>query len=109
VDTAGQVDRFMKRLDRYTARQADADKRLRENRKKAEQRFLRQQLIALDLSDRVFQILSDANVITVGDLAQRLEKDQKGLLELEGLGQGALTEIQTKLQEARTAYFAEVV
>jgi large subunit ribosomal protein L31 len=109
VDTAGQVDRFMKRLDRYTARQADADKRLRENRKKAEQRFLRQQLIALDLSDRVFQTLSDANVITVGDLVQRLEKDQKGLLELEGLGQGALTEIQTKLQEARTAYFAEVV
>jgi DNA-directed RNA polymerase alpha subunit len=99
----------MKRLDRYTTRQADAEQRSRENRKKLEQRFLRQQLIALDLSDRVFQILSDANVITVGDLVQKLEKDQKGLLETEGLGQKAVDEMQTKLREARTAYFAEAL
>lgn len=109
VDTAGQVDRFMKRLDRYTARQADAEKRLRESRKKAEQRFLRQQLIALDLSDRLFQVLSDANVITVGDLVQRVEKNQQNLVDMEGVGQKGLDEIQTKLQTARAAYFAEVV
>ena len=109
VDTAGQVDRFMKRLDRYSTRQADAEQRSRENRKKLEQRFLRQQLIALDLSDRVFQILSDANVITVGDLVQKLEKDQQGLLETEGLGQKAVDEMQTKLREAKTAYFAEAL
>ncbi len=108
VDTAGQVDRFMKRLGRYGEHQADADKRQKEIQEKAQQRFLKQQLIALDLSDRVFQILHDANIISVGDLAGKLENDKKGLLGLEGFGPKALEEVEAKLEEARTSFFAEV-
>jgi large subunit ribosomal protein L31 len=109
VDTAGQVDRFMKRLNRYSAHQVDSDRRQQEMQEKVEQRFMKQQLIALDLNDRVFQILHDANVISVGDLAEKLEKDKDGLLALEGFGPKALEEAQTKLQQAQVSYFADVV
>jgi large subunit ribosomal protein L31 len=109
VDTAGQVDRFMKRLNRYSAHQVDSDRRQQEMQEKVEQRFMKQQLIALDLNDRVFQILDDANVISVGDLAEKLEKDKDGLLALEGFGPKALEEAQTKLQQAQVSYFADVV
>jgi large subunit ribosomal protein L31 len=107
VDTAGQVDRFMKRLDRYSTHQAGIVKRQQELQKKQEQRFLKQQLGALDLNSRVYQILHDANIITVGDLIKKMEKDRAGLLALEGFEPKVLEEIQSKLAEARTAYFAE--
>jgi large subunit ribosomal protein L31 len=107
VDTAGQVDRFMKRLDRYGSHQADAAKRQEDQQKKQAQRFLKQQLAALDLNSQIYQVLHDANIITVGDLIKKVEKDKAGLLALEGFSPRALGEIETKLTEARTAYFAE--
>lgn len=107
VDTAGQVDRFMKRLDRYSAHQSDADQRRKETQQKTEQRFLKQQLAALDLNNRVFQILHEANIITVGDLAEKIKKDKNALLALEGFGPKAFEEAQTKLEEARVTFFAE--
>jgi large subunit ribosomal protein L31 len=103
VDTAGQVDRFMKRLDRYSEHQADATKRQQESQNKLGQRFLKQKLLALELNDRVHQLLQDADVITVGDLVE-MEKDQ--LLALEGFGPKALEEVETKLEEARVAFQA---
>lgn len=108
VDTAGQVDRFMKRLSQFGSHQEDADRRHKEARRKAEQRFLNQQLAALDLDDRLFQMLLDANIITVGDLARRAEKDQKSLLAIEGFGPKSLEQVQTKLAEARESFFARV-
>jgi len=107
VDTAGQVDRFMKRLDRYGSHQADVVKRQTDLQKKMEQRFLKQQLAALDLNSPTHQILHDANIITVGDLIKKVEKDKAGLLALEGFSAKALEEVQAKLAEAKTAYFAE--
>ena len=106
IDTAGQVDRFMKRLDRYSSHQSDASKRQEAAKQKAAQRFLNQQLAALDLSDQVSQVLHDANIITVGDLAQRVEKDQDSLLALEGFDTESLKEVETKLRDARQTYFA---
>lgn len=108
VDTAGQVDRFMKRLKSFGDHQVDAEQRLMQQQKKAEQRFLKQQLIALDLNDRVFQILHDNNVITVGDLVKKVQTGKSSLLKLEGFGEKALEEVETKLQEARKAFFVGV-
>lgn len=107
VDTAGQVDRFMKRLDRYSEHQADATQRQKATQKKLEQRFLRQQLAALELTDRVQQLLHDANIITVGDLAKKVAADKQSLLALEGFGPKALEEAEAKLAEARESFFAE--
>lgn len=107
VDSAGQVDRFMKRLDRYGEHQAEATQRQKAIQKKLEQRFLRQQLAALELSDRVHQLLHDANIITVGDLAKKIAADKPSLLALEGFGPKALEEAEAKLTEARESFFAE--
>ena len=107
VDTAGQVDRFMKRLNRYSAHQADESVRREQAEQKAQERFTKQQLAALDLNDRVFQILHDSNVVTVGDLADKLDNDKEGLLALEGFGPKALEEVETKLEEAKVTFFAE--
>lgn len=107
VDTAGQVDRFMKRLNRYSAHQEDAKKREARQQKKAEQRFLRQQLAALELNDRVYQILHENNVITVGDLVKKFEAGKSSLLALEGFGEKAYEEVESKLIEARKTFFAE--
>jgi large subunit ribosomal protein L31 len=107
VDTAGQVDRFMKRLDRYGVHQADQAKRQSDTQKKLEQRFLKQQLGALDLDSRVHQTLHDANMITVGDLLQKVQRDKAALLALEGFNQNTLADIESKLAEAKAAYFAE--
>jgi len=107
VDTAGQVDRFMKRLSRYGEQQKDAEQRQQVAQQKMEQRFLKQQLAALDLNDRVYQILLENNVVTVGDLAKKVEKDKNSLLALEGFGPKAFEEAQTKLEEARASFFAE--
>lgn len=106
IDTAGQVDRFMKRLDRYSSHQSDTVSRQKATQQKQEQRFLKQQLIALDLSDRVSQILHDANIITVGDLAKKVENDREGLLNLAGFGPKTLEEIEEKLKDVRQAFFA---
>jgi len=108
VDTAGQVDRFMKRLDRYGQHQEAATQRQSELRKKAEQRFLRQQLAALDLNSALAQVLHDANIVSIGDVIKKLDKDRDGLLALEGFEAKDLDEIETKLAETREAYFADI-
>ena len=107
VDTAGQVDRFMKRLDRYSEHQSEASQRQKQARKKLEQRFLKQQLAALDLSNRVHEILDNANIVSVGDLIKKVEKDRDALLALEGFGPKSLEEVEAKLADARETFFAE--
>ncbi len=106
VDTAGQVDRFMKRLNRYDVHQESASKRKKETRQKLEQRFLKQQLTALDIKEEMIQALHDANVITVNDLTKKVETDRDGLLELEGFDLKAIKETESKLAEAKETYFA---
>jgi large subunit ribosomal protein L31 len=106
IDTAGQVDRFMKRLDRYGAHQSDAVKRQESAMQKIEKRFMRQQLVALELPDPLSQALHNANIITVGDLAQKLAKDKKGLLALEGVDAQTVQKMEATLAEAKQTYFA---
>lgn len=108
VDSAGQVDRFMKRLNQYSVHQADADKRQEQIRKKAEQRFLKQQLAALDLDDTIHQNLHDSGVVSVGALSSKLEKDSDSLLAVEGVDAKAIEDLKAKLAEARKTFFAEI-
>jgi len=104
VDTAGQVDRFMKRLDRYGKHQQQASQREEQAQAKQEKSFLKQQLAALELNDRVYQILQDAGVVTVGDV---VNMDDEKLLALDGFGPKALKEVKAKIEEARAALVAE--
>jgi large subunit ribosomal protein L31 len=104
VDTAGQVDRFMKRLDRYGQHQQQASQRQEKAQAKQQQSFLKQQLAALELNDRVYQLLQDADVVTVGDL---VDMDDEQLLALDGFGPKALEEVKARIEEARAALVVE--
>ena len=108
IDSGGQVERFMNRLSSYSKAQEDATKRQKKATQKAEQRFAKQQLAALDLNDRVSQILLDNNIVTVGDLATRLEKNVDSLLAIEGLNQQALDDAKKVLDKAKVAFSARV-
>jgi large subunit ribosomal protein L31 len=107
VDTAGQVDRFMKRLKQFGQHKEGAVEREKEARQKMEERFLKQQLAALDLGDELTQVLHDATVVSVGDLSEKLEQDKDDLLTLRGFTPEIVVQIEAKLSENRTSYFAE--
>ena len=63
---------------------------------------MRQKLVALELSDRIYQILQDADVVTVGDL---VDMDRDKLLALQGFGPKALEEVETRIEDARVTFF----
>ena len=104
VDTAGQVERFMNRLKSYSTHTEAQEERSVKAREKAQRTFLNQQIVALDLSDRLFQILSDANLVTVGDIIAKIEQDEEELLQLEGFGPKALEQLQEKIDTARDVF-----
>ncbi|MCB0208277.1 MAG: 50S ribosomal protein L31 [Anaerolineae bacterium] len=108
IDSGGQVERFMNRLNSYTKAQDDASKRKTKNLAKAEQRFLKQQLAALDLDDAVAQVLLNNSIVTVGDLATQIDKKPDRLLALEGFDEKALDKAKATLEKAKTDYLARV-
>ena len=106
IDTAGQVDRFMKRLGEFSKHQTEAEKRQAQLQVKMEQRFVKQQLAALDLGDEVTQVLHDATIMNIGDLEQKVQKDQASLLALKGFNSEVVQQLATKVAEARASYFS---
>lgn len=106
VDAAGQVERFMSRLKRYGAYTEAKEERAVKAQEKRIRAFLNQQLIALDLSDRVFQILAEADYVTIADIAKQLEEDENVLLELQGFGPKALEQLKEKIYTARQNFEA---
>jgi large subunit ribosomal protein L31 len=101
VDTAGQVERFKSRLKQYVSHREEQTKRQQRSTEQAQRSFLKQQLIALDLPDNIFQILSDADYITVGDVVEKLENDEKALLDLKGFGPKSLDVVKETVANAR--------
>ena len=108
VDTAGQVERFMTRLKRYGDLEEEKAGRKQKAQEKSKKTFLKQQLIALDLPDRLFSILSDADYITVGDIVKQLEEDEAKLLDLGGFGPKSLEQLKEKVEPARNAFVNSV-
>jgi large subunit ribosomal protein L31 len=98
VDTAGQVDRYQKRMRRYQQHLAEEQVRAEQMEEKQRQILLRQQIEALELSERVQKALSDAGVVRVGDLVEKLSSGDQGLLDIEGVGPKALEEIKGRLE-----------
>jgi len=104
VDTAGQVERFMNRLKQYGDHEEARSQRQYAAVAKSQEVFLNQQLIALDLPDRLFSILSDADYITVGDVMKQLEADENTLLELSGFGPKSLEQLKEKVETAQAQF-----
>lgn len=92
VDTEGQVDRFMRRLQKQQEIQTVVEEtriaHTPENYAVEE----------MELGTRATKALLEANLITVGDVAALLDKGDDALLAVQGIGQKALIDIKRYLR-----------
>jgi large subunit ribosomal protein L31 len=98
IDTAGQVDRYQKRMKRQSLHEAQEKARTELALRKRHESLLRQQIEALDLSERVHKALAEADIVSIGDLVKKLEAGDSALLAVEGIGPKSVQEIKERLQ-----------
>jgi large subunit ribosomal protein L31 len=98
VDTAGQVDRYQKRMQRYQEHMEEEQQRAEQAEHKQRETLLKQQIEALELSERVQKALTDAGLVRVGDVVQKLTAGNRELLAVEGVGPKAVEEIRERLE-----------
>jgi len=92
VDTEGQVDRFMKRLQKREQIQSELSK------KKEKRSPVNLSIDAMSLGTRAEKALRAAEVTTVGDIMNLMERGDDALLALPGIGQKALIDIKRFLR-----------
>lgn len=92
LDTEGQVDRFMRRLQKREELQAAAEVQA----EKKDPTNLSVDMMSL--GTRATNALQGADVTTVGDVLDLLEKGDDALLALPGIGQKALIDIKRFLR-----------
>lgn len=92
LDTEGQVDRFMRRLQRREVLRTVIEE-------EAEKRDPSKLTVdSMSLGTRATNALNQAEVTTVGDVLELLEKGDDALLALPGIGQKALIDIKRFLR-----------
>ena len=93
MDTEGQVDRFMRRLQKREEIQVQTDtvkaRRMPENYGVEE----------MELGTRVNNALTAAGLTTVGDVLQLLKQSDDAVLALQGVGQTALIKIKRYMRD----------
>jgi len=92
LDTEGQVDRFMKRLQRRQEIQQDITK------KQEQSAPVNLAVEEMDLGARAHKALLAAEVATVNDVKVLLEKGEDALLAIAGVGQKTLIDIKRYLR-----------
>ncbi len=92
LDTEGQVDRFMRRLQRREELQAVVE----EQAEKRDPMNLSVDLMSL--GTRATNALNVAGITSVGDVLELLRKGEDALLALPGIGQKALIDIKRFLR-----------
>ena len=93
MDTEGQVDRFMRRLQRrqdiQTTTETTKQRSMPEN----------YDIDMMDLGTRATNALRDAGLTTYGDLLALLKQGDVAVLALQGIGQTALIKIKRALRD----------
>ncbi len=92
VDTEGQVDRFMRRLQKRQEIQVEIEEEM-ERRDPANM-----PVSELDLGTRPTNALTSSDINNVGDVLALLEQGDDALLAIQGIGQKALIDIKKKLR-----------
>lgn len=93
VDTEGQVDRFMKRLQERDRRRAEREQR----EETAPDAAL--SVEDLEVGKRYTQALIDDGLATVGDVVQRLnEEGDEGLTRISGIGMKVLADVKKQIR-----------
>lgn len=92
LDTEGQVERFLKRLQRR-------EEMLTEQEQEEESRSpLALAIEEMELQKRAENALKEAGLTTVGDIYERLQEGEDALLAVQGVGQKALIDIKKFLR-----------
>ena len=92
LDTEGQVERFLKRLQRR-------EEMLTEQEDAEEKRSpLALAIEEMELQTRAENALKEAGLTTVGDIYERLQEGEDALLAVHGVGQKALIDIKKFLR-----------
>ena len=92
VDSGGQVERFMRKLERRDQVIAEAEKQ------KQRETSPELSVMELDLSSRFKKVLVSAGMETVGDLLARLEEGDEALTNLKGFGLKSLATLKKRLR-----------
>ena len=97
VDTAGQVERFIRRLEKSEDIRAEELARLETEgtEEKAEEEA---PIEVLDLSPRVYDCLDQAGIATVEKALEKLAEGDEEMLDIKGFGPKSLAELKEKLQ-----------
>lgn len=97
VDTEGQVDRFLKRLEERDRRLAEREAREEDEEETQDPATL--PIADLDVGTRYLQVLEEDGLQTVGDVAERLQADgDEGLTRISGIGRKTLADIKKQLR-----------
>ena len=93
VDTEGQVDRFLKRLQVRDLKRTESEMR------EASKTPMDLSLAELGLTKRASDVLAQSGIITVGDFLAKLESGQEeSLLELPGVGHKTIMDVKKNLR-----------
>jgi large subunit ribosomal protein L31 len=92
LDTEGQVERFLKRLQRREDIKGDVEM-MREASSP-----LAASVEEIKLPQRAENALKEAGLTTIGDVIKRLEEGEDALLAISGVGQKALIDIRKYLR-----------
>ncbi len=93
VDTEGQVDRFYKKLQ--VRQQYIDDKTAREMARTSPERPIAE----LGLGTRATEALAKANIITVGQAMELLDKGEAAILSVDGFGRKSLSDLKKRLRQ----------
>lgn len=92
VDSGGQVERFMKKLERRDRMLAEAEKL------KAMATSPKLSITELEISSRAQKVLTGAGIKTVADILARLEDGDETLTNLRGFGLKSLATLKKRLR-----------
>jgi large subunit ribosomal protein L31 len=92
VDAGGQVERFMKKLERRDRIIAEAE------REKIRESSPELQIMELDIGSRPKKVLVSAGIKTVGDVLAQLEEGDEKLTNLSGFGLKSLATLKKRLR-----------
>jgi large subunit ribosomal protein L31 len=92
VDAGGQVERFMRKLERGDRMIAEAEK------VKTMKTSPELSIMELDLTTRTKKVLVGAGIETVGDVLAKLEQGDEALTNLQGFGLKSLATLKKRLR-----------
>jgi len=87
---------FQEEMEKPKTKEGGVKNQEESDEKISDNEFLKTRIESLDLSSRIFNALSSANIRTIGGLIKKKEKD---LLEIDGIGAKGIDEIKKVLSE----------